>query len=72
MRKGAHRWGAADPVDMFNELNWFMGMAYILSTVSLSHTFTYSQMYNCVLFDLSGRKYIHLKTSNVIATIYHL
>lgn len=40
MRKGAHRWGAVDPVDMFNELNWFMGLAYILSTVSLSHTFT--------------------------------
>lgn len=39
-RKGAHRWGAVDPVDMFNELNWFMGLAYILSTVSLSHTFT--------------------------------
>lgn len=36
-----------------------MGLAYILTTVSLSHTFTYSQMYNCALFDLLGRKYIY-------------
>lgn len=46
-----------------------MGLAYIQSTVSLTHAFTYSQMYNCPLFDLLVRKRIYSEMSKVIATI---
>lgn len=39
--------GELQPVDVFNELNWFTGLAYILCAASASYTFTYSWSPNC-------------------------
>lgn len=75
MRKGAHCWVAADPVNMFNELNWFTGLAYILSTVSL---YTVRCIIVACLIDRAGYTftlrragYRHHLTLIVLSHIFH-